>query len=99
MRIDKKQEELDKIKWDKSVALGFDACGSFDYCAKCKKERQNPCANAYSDFFNEELEIMIEEAKAIKKEEKKATKCAKKATSTEKKTTKVTTKKTTTKSK
>ena len=108
MRIDKKQEELDKIKWDKSVALGFDACGSFDYCAKCKKERQNPCANAYSEFFNEELEIMIEEAKAIKKEEKKATKTTKKADTdkTTKKTTKKattsekkTTKKTTTKSK
>lgn len=88
MRVDKKQEELDKIKWDKSVALGFDACGSFDYCSKCNKDKKNPCANAYSDFFSEELEIMIEEIKASEKEEKKATKTAKKESTTTKKCTK-----------
>ena len=48
MKIEKKQEELDTIKWYKSVALGFDACGSFDYCSKCNKDMKNPCASAYA---------------------------------------------------
>lgn len=107
MKIEKKQEELDKIKWNKSVALGFDACGSFDYCSKCNKLNNNPCASAYSEFFNEQFDVeatnVIEEPKEKKATPKKTTtkttttKKATKKTETTKKTTKTTTKKATTK--
>ncbi len=50
MAITKKQMELDKIKWEKSVELGSDACGSFDYCAKCDKSKENPCDKAFTAF-------------------------------------------------
>lgn len=111
MTIEEKQRELDKAKWDKSVSLRFDACGSFNYCTNCNKNVKNPCANAYSKFFNEELEGLKDEpiVEAVEVVEEKPAKktCAKKATTTktatqtttkktaEKKTT--TTKKTTTK--
>lgn len=50
MAITKRQKELDEIKWHKSVELGSDACGSFDYCVKCNKELENPCDKAYKKF-------------------------------------------------
>lgn len=60
MAITKKQKELDVIKWNKSAELGKDACGTFDYCAKCNKEVENPCDKAYT-AFNKPV-------KAVKKE-------------------------------
>lgn len=50
MAITKKQKELDEIKWLKSEKQGADACGSFDYCAMCDKEKENPCDKAYKAF-------------------------------------------------
>ena len=50
MAITKKQKELDVIKWQKSEEMGADACGTFDYCAKCDKEKENPCDKAYKAF-------------------------------------------------
>ncbi len=50
MAITKKQQELDAIKWLKSEEMGFDACGSFDYCAKCDKTNENPCDKAFKAF-------------------------------------------------
>ncbi len=50
MAITKKQQELDTIKWLKSEEIGADACGSFDYCAKCNKSLENPCDKAYKAF-------------------------------------------------
>ena len=50
MAITKKQQELDVIKWKKSEEIGADACGSFDYCAKCDKTLENPCDKAYQTF-------------------------------------------------
>ncbi len=47
MAITKKQQELDVAKWLKSEEMGVDACGSFDYCAKCNKALENPCDKAY----------------------------------------------------
>ena len=97
MKIEKKQEELDTIKWYKSVALGFDACGSFDYCSKCNKANNNPCASAYSEFFNEQFDVeaknVIEEPQKKKTTPKKTTTKATttKKTETTKKTTKTTT--------
>lgn len=50
MKLTKKQQELDVLKWLKSEKDGADACGSFDYCAKCDKEKDNPCDKAYKAF-------------------------------------------------
>lgn len=100
MTLEEKQIELDVAKWNKSQSLKLDACGTFNYCASCDKGLNNPCAHAYSKFFNEELEsaeVTPEKKKATKKttsEKKTATKkCAKKEST--KKETKKTTKKTT----
>ena len=50
MALTKKQQELDVIKWNKSVEMGADACGTFDYCAKCDMTKENPCDKAYKAF-------------------------------------------------
>ncbi len=50
MAISKMQQELDLAKWLKSEEMGTDACGSFDYCAKCDKSAENPCEKAYKAF-------------------------------------------------
>ncbi len=50
MAITKKQQELDAIKWLKSEEIGMDACGSFDYCVKCDKNKENPCDKAFKAF-------------------------------------------------
>ena len=71
------------MKWYKSVEMNADACGSFDYCAKCDKNKENPCDLAYAAY-----------SKPVKVTKKATT--TKKATAT-KKTTKSTTKKTTAK--
>ena len=62
MAITKRQSELDKIKWTKSEEMGKDACGSFDYCVKCDKEKENPCDKAYTAFNKKPV------AKKVKKE-------------------------------
>ena len=50
MKLTKKQQELDVMKWVKSQEIGADACGTFDYCVKCNKANENPCDKAYKAF-------------------------------------------------
>lgn len=50
MAVSKKQQELDLLKWKKSEEIGADACGTFDYCVKCDKTKENPCDKAYTAF-------------------------------------------------
>ncbi len=50
MALTKKQKEIDVMKWEKSEAMGGDACGSFDFCGKCDKSLENPCDKAYTAF-------------------------------------------------
>ena len=84
MAVTDKQKELDLLKWEKSQRLGFDACGSFNYCAHCDKNRENPCETAYNQM-NETTVVEVE---------KPAKKTAAKKTTTKKTTKKSTTKKT-----
>ena len=94
MATSDKQRELDKIKWDKSVMLGFDACGSFDYCKCCDKALENPCENAHNKYYNiptennHELVVEIEnnEIKEVEKKSKTTTskKSSSKSTATKK---------------
>ena len=77
MAITKKQQELDVIKWNKSVEMGQDACGTFDYCAKCDISLENPCDKAYKAFNKKpataKKEVAVTTAPA-KKATKKTTK-------------------------
>lgn len=45
-----KQQQLDVAKWVDSENKGYDCCGTYDYCVKCDKEKQYPCAVAYDAF-------------------------------------------------
>ena len=48
--LTKKQHELDVMKWEKSVAMGADACGTFEFCIKCDKSLENPCDKAFKAY-------------------------------------------------
>lgn len=100
MALSDKQKELDKIKWEKSQLLGIDACGTFDYCSKCNKNKENPCEVALDLFLNPD-KVIKDEVKTEKttKAPAKKSSCAKKSSSTKKSTssTKKTTAKKTTK--
>lgn len=74
MNKSERQNALDVQKWIDSEQKGYDCCGSYDFCSKCNKQVEYPCAVAY-DAFN---------AKAEKKPAKKAP--AKKAEKAEVKT-------------
>lgn len=74
MNKSERQNALDVQKWIDSEQKGYDCCGSYDFCTKCDKQVEYPCAVAY-DAFN---------AKAEKKPAKKAP--AKKAEKAEGKT-------------
>lgn len=70
MAITKKQMELDKIKWLKSEELGYDACGSFDFCAKCDKQKENPCDKAFKAYSKKPIakkEVAVTKAKKTAK--------------------------------
>jgi hypothetical protein len=48
--LQKLQQELDVNKWTDGQAKGVDPCGSYDYCAKCDKAAEYPCATAKTAF-------------------------------------------------
>ena len=48
--VSKKQNELDKIKWDLGEDIGCDPCGTFEYCKNCNKEEENPCEKALKRY-------------------------------------------------
>ena len=66
-----RQNDLDIKKWIDSEQKGYDCCGSYDYCAKCDKQVDYPCAVAY-DAFN--AKAKAEKKPAAKKVAKKAEK-------------------------
>lgn len=45
-QLEAKQTELDIIKWHDSEN-DVDKCGAYDYCDKCDKSKDYPCARAY----------------------------------------------------
>lgn len=45
-QLETKQAELDVVKWTDSEN-GVDKCGTYDYCEKCDKEKDFPCARAF----------------------------------------------------
>ena len=107
MAISDKQRELDELKWQKSERLGFDACGSFNYCHFCDKYKENPCEKAYNKMEGiedvspvvvaETQPAYIDETPAVEKKPAKKTTTKKKSTTKKKTTKKKTTKKSTAK--
>ena len=105
MELNELQKDLDRVKWDKSVALGIDACGTFDYCRCCEKHLDNPCARALNRMNGtdipqdiverqEQLPVEIEEKPLVEVEEKPLVEVkapAKKAATTKKAAAKKTT--------
>ncbi len=75
-----RQSALDVQKWIDSEQKGYDCCGSYDFCAKCDKQAEYPCAVAY-DAFNAKAEKAVAKKAAAKAEVKTAEKkpAAKKA--------------------
>lgn len=49
--LKKLQDELDVLKWNDAQARGGqDTCGTYDYCVKCNKSVEFPCAKAKTAF-------------------------------------------------
>lgn len=48
-QLQDKQGELDIIKWADSEVSG-DTCGTYDYCVRCDKQSDYPCARAFYAF-------------------------------------------------
>ena len=46
MDFKKQQERFDVIKWYDSILAGCYRCGTYEFCAVCNKEEENPCARA-----------------------------------------------------
>ena len=40
------QKRFDEIKWFDSIVAGYDRCGSYEFCGRCNKEEEEPCAHA-----------------------------------------------------
>ena len=53
------QNEFDQKKWIDSIIAGEDTCGSYEFCVKCNKDEENPCARAFSRFKNPRIRIAI----------------------------------------
>ncbi len=53
------QEKFDKIKWYDSIAVGYDCCGSYTFCAKCNKTETYPCARAMAKKDKKRVRIAI----------------------------------------
>lgn len=48
----KQQEAFDSVKWFDSIRIGEDQCGTYDFCAYCRKGETNPCARAAHRYKN-----------------------------------------------
>ncbi|MBR1974446.1 MAG: hypothetical protein IKA20_01180 [Clostridia bacterium] len=46
MNYKSEQNKFDNIKWYDSIIAGEDRCGTYEFCGKCKKDEQYPCAHA-----------------------------------------------------
>ncbi len=44
------QADFDNKKWYDSVLVGDDRCGTYDFCVKCDKSEEYPCAKAMERF-------------------------------------------------
>ena len=50
MDLQQWQAEFDNKKWIDSLVAGGDVCGSYEFCVKCNKDDEFPCARAFKAF-------------------------------------------------
>ncbi len=67
------QNDLDIKKWLESEKEKKDLCGTYDFCIKCDKTKETPCAVAYTllNKKRKRISLSFEEKLAIAKEETK----------------------------
>ncbi len=53
------QENFDYIKWMDSMLVGEDRCGTYEFCSKCNKEEEYPCAKASERFDKGYVRIAV----------------------------------------
>lgn len=53
-----RQQVLDVEKWLESERVGYDLCGSMDYCGNCVKAEAYPCAKAE---FRKKMQVALDE--------------------------------------
>ena len=53
------QKEFDVTKWVDSMAIGTDTCGSYEFCEKCNKDEDFPCARAYNRYKKRPIRIAV----------------------------------------
>lgn len=53
------QQKIDVAKWKESEECGADRCGSYSFCALCKKEEEYPCAKAKRRECNQKGRIRV----------------------------------------
>ena len=59
MDFKNRQEQFDRQKWFDSVLAGEDTCGSYDFCSKCCKTEQYPCARAEHRFNGRYIRLAV----------------------------------------
>ncbi|MDR3217010.1 MAG: hypothetical protein LBT55_06305 [Clostridiaceae bacterium] len=64
------QQRLDTVKWIESEAIDGDTCGTYEYCIKCDKELENPCAKAYGKTYDKKTAAQKTKSPAKTAEEK-----------------------------
>ncbi|MBE5753475.1 MAG: hypothetical protein E7343_05390 [Clostridiales bacterium] len=51
------QKDFDERKWKDSIVLGYDACGTYEFCNKCNRTESEPCARAAYRHKNRRVRI------------------------------------------
>lgn len=57
--MNKLQNELDIKKWIESEQAKKDLCSSYEFCSKCDKFKEEPCALAYKAFYKKEKKPVL----------------------------------------
>ena len=53
------QKGFDEKKWNDSKLVGYDTCGSYEFCAKCNRTEPEPCAHAAYRHENSRIRVAV----------------------------------------
>ncbi len=53
------QNTFDTVKWYDSIQAGEDRCGTYEFCYKCRKTDEYPCARAAHRHDNGYIRIAV----------------------------------------
>lgn len=59
MDFKNRQDQFDNVKWYDSVLAGEDKCGTYDFCASCRKDEPYPCARAQHRHKNGYIRLAV----------------------------------------